>query len=932
MENTESAAKSLAVLSACVSQDEASLRLLMRDKSYWKVLNLLNIRGLAPVHVAVSSRNMNILKLLIEHGADLTLLDANGDTPLHRACRIGFFEAVEFLCSFREVGLESLNSHGQTPLEVALEARESNISYEDRYGTVAVDYNASSSAAGSGEAEIGRQRCVAFLDEKIRLGKNARENDYLLETIRVNQLKMKITEILRNTGPGRHKNYVARFVNPPFGDENGWTIRDYNTFYSNINSYNHMAASVAASGVLVTAMNNALYNIDLATTKRAEITRNKTLLEELDGKKPNSTTASLENKNDDIAEDENDITELHLRPLQLPPIDEIVEEELVFPMVWKGINVIIKEGTLGNFDISNRKARRIRTPKTTRERSQETTNASSRRRASSNTTDGRKERTPPATADAAVPVALVQNVILSGVDSVSIEDTLVKPQPFAAFCKDIVNGIMFSGVQAVASRDLSALTSAVGESTACSIIDDGLVAMKTENHDELKSTCSAVARSLMLSVFTDVYSKNTRLRGNFISMADQASVMKHATLFVEDIIERGLHSFSTDFAPSNRTLLDEGSTYLDAYVAKSVLHSVAVEVDDASSVHSMVGDFASTLMSQVTSQALHRLSQSSSSNTSVSGKSPSSALPDVKQGYIANYSKSLVEQIIRSGVSSVSSDQLEPSELAVDIVTQAIKKGLEAFNGGKNRDAYFTNIISTIEGTPAPANASKNAGNVSTSSARGTARPVQTVATDFIEDIIKCGLKSLVSSSSASVQVKSATPVPNAVNHMQDVAKNMISTIISEGLVSTSMMYSNISKAAALTRPSNRRDDLSDSTVMQSQTPSQSAPTTDFITGLISDVILQGIRQHAAGITVQRPVTRDNDSTSRDETFVTTSIKSPVASPRGKTPETSVVAPAPMPTSTDSAISTIGEEENNNSSRPESAADMHAGSTAFLTA
>jgi hypothetical protein len=823
MENTESAAKSLAVISACVSQDEASLRILMRDKSYWKVLNILNIRGLAPLHVALNSRNMNIVRLLIEHGAELTLLDANGDTPLHRACRIGFFEAVEFLCSFRDVGVEMLNSRGQTPLEVALEVRSSEISYEDRYGTIIVDYEGINGDKTKSEEESGRQKCVAFLEKKIREGKNARESDYLLETIRLNQLKMRITEILRNTGPGRHKNYVANYVSPASGD---WTVRDYNTFYSNINNFNMMAASVAASGVVVAAMNSAYHSIDQATTKRAAITRNKILLEEITYKEDHEKAGERVTSDDatQLEEDMNEkIDDMTLEPLTLPSIEEIVEAELVYPMIWKGINIIVNEGNLGSFDISNRKARRIRAPKSAGDRGPQ--NASRRR-------DIRNDKAQPRD----LPTSLVQSVIVNGMDSVSIEAALESPQPFAVFCKDLVHNLVASGIRAVANRDLSALTDVVGPSTACEILDAGMDSMRRDNYDALKSASASLAKSLMLKVFANVYNKNAKLRGGLVTIDNQAVIIKHATLFVEDILERGLHSFSTDFSPSNRAFVGETSASMDEYVAKCVISGVSKEVDNATvkSVGSIVEDIASALVSLVTSEALHRVVD----NKSVSVLVPAASY-EGRQEYIMNFSKALVEEIISNGVSSLGRDDLESSGSEVQIVSHVIGIGLDTFNKGKNKGVYISDIVSTIEG------------HATSRTTEKTATPrvpsVRTIAADFIEDIIKCGLKSLVQPVSHNDARGNADAViASAINHANVVAKSAISAIISDGLVSASIAYSNKAKSSRM-----GMGNVPDTVLHPSQ--SDDSARRDFIAGLIGDVILQGIRRHADGVHVVKP-------------------------------------------------------------------------------
>lgn len=56
---------------------------------------MLFFSGMAALHEAVLTGNMECVKLLIKYGADVHQRDENGWTPLHMACSDGFPEIAK---------------------------------------------------------------------------------------------------------------------------------------------------------------------------------------------------------------------------------------------------------------------------------------------------------------------------------------------------------------------------------------------------------------------------------------------------------------------------------------------------------------------------------------------------------------------------------------------------------------------------------------------------------------------------------------------------------------------------------------------------------------------------------------------------------------------------------------------------------------------
>ena len=74
-----------------------------------------------PLMEAASSGHLEIVKLLISHGADVNAQSSSGNTPLMYACASGHAEVVRALLE-AEANVEDHNENGHTPLMEAASA------------------------------------------------------------------------------------------------------------------------------------------------------------------------------------------------------------------------------------------------------------------------------------------------------------------------------------------------------------------------------------------------------------------------------------------------------------------------------------------------------------------------------------------------------------------------------------------------------------------------------------------------------------------------------------------------------------------------------------------------------------------------------------------------------------------------------------------
>ncbi|WP_240991892.1 ankyrin repeat domain-containing protein, partial [Wolbachia endosymbiont of Glossina morsitans morsitans] len=84
-----------------------------------RFVNSADNLGHSPLRLAIENGNLNIVKYLIENGADYDSLSENDMTLLHIAASCGQLEVVKYLVADRGANIEAKDSDGMTPLHTA---------------------------------------------------------------------------------------------------------------------------------------------------------------------------------------------------------------------------------------------------------------------------------------------------------------------------------------------------------------------------------------------------------------------------------------------------------------------------------------------------------------------------------------------------------------------------------------------------------------------------------------------------------------------------------------------------------------------------------------------------------------------------------------------------------------------------------------------
>ena len=254
MEELKRRVKGQAFISACIDQDLSSISRLISNEEYLNLINEPGLMGQSAIHISIFLKNVNILSLLLEAGADRNMRNSQGDTPLHCTCRVGFLEGLKLLCQ-QKIDTSPINNEGLTPRQLA-ESSKTAMRDEDMYGC----YTAS--ALANDIDMQGRRECLEYLKLVIEDRRVNRLKDYMKEVVDVNRDKQRVTSILRNGSAGRTKFYLANYMRPPGDTPECWTDKDYSDLDRDHSLFEQMVIAVSSSVIVRSCLNTTIMNFD----------------------------------------------------------------------------------------------------------------------------------------------------------------------------------------------------------------------------------------------------------------------------------------------------------------------------------------------------------------------------------------------------------------------------------------------------------------------------------------------------------------------------------------------------------------------------------------------------------------------------------------------------------------------------------------------
>lgn len=81
-------------------------------------VRVTNNNGQTPLHYAASRNRLDVAQVLLEANSEVNPRDNMGSTPMHRAASRGHIDMVKLLLSSKWINLDAVDCVGNTPLQV----------------------------------------------------------------------------------------------------------------------------------------------------------------------------------------------------------------------------------------------------------------------------------------------------------------------------------------------------------------------------------------------------------------------------------------------------------------------------------------------------------------------------------------------------------------------------------------------------------------------------------------------------------------------------------------------------------------------------------------------------------------------------------------------------------------------------------------------
>jgi hypothetical protein len=207
--------------------------------------SLLGICGESPAHIAIYKRDQKMLIMLLNAGTDPKLANNEGNTLVHVAAQLGYFELLQILYETGKCELILKNNEGQTALDIAT-------SKPDK-ATLHVLKSFAEYRCGEPEEKEqlltiteGRKQCATYLAEKMVYDREQKVRNMVQSTLDANNERRNKARILRGVGGSKYTSFYSDLSYHTDINKPAWEKVDMDFFVKHHEGIDHIVRVIFA--------------------------------------------------------------------------------------------------------------------------------------------------------------------------------------------------------------------------------------------------------------------------------------------------------------------------------------------------------------------------------------------------------------------------------------------------------------------------------------------------------------------------------------------------------------------------------------------------------------------------------------------------------------------------------------------------------------
>jgi hypothetical protein len=220
----------------------------------------LGVCGESPAHIAIYKRDPKMLMMLLKAGVNPNLVNFEGNTLVHVAAMLGYFECLQMLYETTKCLLILKNTEGQTALDVARSPADKAVLHVLKYFA---EYRRGEPSEQEQLRSIshGRKLCADYLAEKMVYDREQKVRNMVQETLEANNSRRNKARILRGVGGTNYTSFYADLSHHTDINKPHWEPVDMEFFLQYDEGIDHIVRTIFACDYANKSVRAGMHNV-----------------------------------------------------------------------------------------------------------------------------------------------------------------------------------------------------------------------------------------------------------------------------------------------------------------------------------------------------------------------------------------------------------------------------------------------------------------------------------------------------------------------------------------------------------------------------------------------------------------------------------------------------------------------------------------------